>query len=100
VVPWSALESLVCPHYAKAGNGRQPVGLSIMLRTYFVQQMAQPVGSRGVEEVLYESPALKIVLMPVQAPTKLHDRFRIKTDNQRGLCFGMTPLNSQWKSEN
>jgi IS5 family transposase len=34
VVPWSALESLVRPHYAKAGQGRQPVGLSIMLRTY------------------------------------------------------------------
>src|ERR1700756_5058322 len=30
VVPWSALESLVRPHYAKAGNGRQPAGLSIM----------------------------------------------------------------------
>ncbi len=27
VVPWSALESLVRPHYAKAGKGRQPVGL-------------------------------------------------------------------------
>jgi len=24
VVPWSALESLVGPHYAKAGNGRRP----------------------------------------------------------------------------
>ena len=23
VVPWSALEALVRPHYAKAGNGRQ-----------------------------------------------------------------------------
>jgi IS5 family transposase len=29
VVPWSGLEALVRPHYAKAGNGRQPVGLSI-----------------------------------------------------------------------
>jgi hypothetical protein len=29
------LESLVRPHYAKAGNGRQPVRLLIM---YFVQQ--------------------------------------------------------------
>jgi IS5 family transposase len=37
VVPWFALESLVRPYYAKAGNGRQPVALSIMLRTYFVQ---------------------------------------------------------------
>ena len=34
IVPWSALESVVRPHYAKAGNGRHPVGLSIMLRTY------------------------------------------------------------------
>jgi IS5 family transposase len=32
VVPWSELEPLIAPHYPKAGNGRQPVGLSIMLR--------------------------------------------------------------------
>jgi hypothetical protein len=38
VVPWSALEALVRPHSAKAGKGRQPVGLAIMLRSYFVQQ--------------------------------------------------------------
>jgi len=38
VVPWSELLSLVEPHYPKAGNGRQPAGLSIMLRTYFLQQ--------------------------------------------------------------
>jgi transposase, IS5 family len=37
VVPWSGLEPLVRPHYAKAGQGRRPVGLSIMPRTYFVQ---------------------------------------------------------------
>jgi IS5 family transposase len=34
VVPWRELESLIEPHYPKAGNGRQPVGLSIMLRVY------------------------------------------------------------------
>jgi IS5 family transposase len=38
IVPWSGLEALVRPYYAKAGNGRQPVGLSIMLRAYLVQQ--------------------------------------------------------------
>ena len=38
VVPWSELEALIAPHYPKAGNGRQPVGLAIMLRTYFLQQ--------------------------------------------------------------
>ena len=30
VVPWSELLALVEPHYPKAGNGRQPVGLAIM----------------------------------------------------------------------
>ena len=58
VVPWSAMESLVRPHYAKAGNGRQPVGLSIMLRTYFVQQWFN-LSDPGVEEALYESAALR-----------------------------------------
>jgi len=58
VVPWSAMESLVRPHYAKSGNGRQPVGLSIMLRTYFVQQWFN-LSDRGVEELLYESPAVR-----------------------------------------
>jgi hypothetical protein len=38
VVPWSELQGLVEPFYPKPGNGRQPVGLAIMLRTYFLQQ--------------------------------------------------------------
>src|SRR6266850_1185124 len=58
VVPWSVLESLVRPHYAKAGNGWQPVGLSIMLRTYFVQQWFN-LSDPGVEEAFYESAALR-----------------------------------------
>jgi IS5 family transposase len=58
VVPCSALESLVRPHYAKAGKGRQPVGLSIMLRTYFVQQWFN-LSDPGVEELLYESAAVR-----------------------------------------
>jgi transposase, IS5 family len=58
VVPWSDLESLVEPHYPKAGNGRRPVGLGIMLRTYFVQQWFN-LSDPGVEEALYDSAALR-----------------------------------------
>jgi IS5 family transposase len=58
VVPWTELESLVGPRYAKAGNGRQPVGLSIMLRTYFVQQWFN-LSDPGVEEALYDSASLR-----------------------------------------
>jgi IS5 family transposase len=58
IVPWSGLLGLVRPHYAKAGNGRRPVGLEIMLRTYFVQQWFN-LSDPGVEEALYESPVLQ-----------------------------------------
>jgi IS5 family transposase len=54
VVPWSELEALVEPHYPKAGNGRRPVGLGIMLRSYFVQQWFN-LSEPGVDEALYDS---------------------------------------------
>ena len=46
------------PHYAVAGHGRRPVGLEIMLRTYFVQQWFS-LSDPGVEKALYESPVLQ-----------------------------------------
>jgi len=58
VVPWSDVERLIEPHYPKAGNGRQPVGLSVMLRVYFLQQWFN-LSDPGVEEALYESPVLR-----------------------------------------
>ncbi len=58
VVPWPALQALVEQHYPRAGNGRQPVGLRIMLRTYFVQRWFN-LSDPGVEEAFYESPALR-----------------------------------------
>ena len=57
IVPWAGLLALVRPRYAKAGNGRRPVGLEIMLRTYFVQQWFN-LSDPGMEEALYESPVL------------------------------------------
>src|SRR5579875_3561351 len=58
VVPWRELEAVIEPHYPKAGNGRQPVGLSIMLRVYFLQQWFH-LSDPGVEDALYESPVLR-----------------------------------------
>jgi len=58
VVPWSELLALVEPHYPKAGKGRQPVGLTIMLRTYFLQQWFN-LSDPGMEEAFYESPVLR-----------------------------------------
>ena len=58
VVPWTELLALVEPHYPRAGNGRQPVGLAIMLRTYFLQQWFN-LSHPGMEEAFYESPVLR-----------------------------------------
>jgi IS5 family transposase len=57
VVPWALLLALIEPYYPKGGNGRQPVGLGIMLRTYFLQQWFN-LSDPGMEEAFYDSPAL------------------------------------------
>src|ERR1039457_5262939 len=58
VVPWSSLLSLIEPLYPKADNGRQPIDLAIILRTYFLQQWFN-LSDPGMEEALYESAALR-----------------------------------------
>ena len=58
MVPWTELQALIEPDHAKAGNGRRPVGLTFMLRVYFLQQWFN-LSDPGVEEALYESPVLR-----------------------------------------
>jgi IS5 family transposase len=58
MVPWSELLVLVELHYPKAGSGRQPVGLAIMLPTNFLQpRVLQPrfnLSGPGMEEAFHE----------------------------------------------
>jgi transposase, IS5 family len=58
VVPWAELQALIERHYPRGENGRPPVGLSIMLRVYFLQQWFN-LSDPGAEEALYESPVLR-----------------------------------------
>ncbi|MEO6908331.1 MAG: IS5 family transposase [Abditibacteriaceae bacterium] len=58
IVPWLDFESLIEPHYPKAGNGRQPMGLSSMLRIYFMQQWFQ-LSDPGMEDALYDSQSMQ-----------------------------------------
>ena len=58
VVPWAELRALVEPVYAKAGNGRPPVGAERMLRIYFLQQWFN-LSDPGVEEALYDSAGMR-----------------------------------------
>src|SRR5215470_2243604 len=58
IIPWAELQALIEPYYPKGENGRPPVGLSIMLRVYFLQQWFN-LSDPGAEEALYESPVLR-----------------------------------------
>ena len=59
VVPWGQLEALIEPKYPKAGRvGRQPVGVSRMLRMYFLQQWFG-LSDEGLEDAIYDSQAMR-----------------------------------------
>jgi len=58
VVPWAGLCALIEPVYPKAGNGRPPIDLELMLRVYFLQQWFN-LSDPGVEEALYDSLAMR-----------------------------------------
>lgn len=59
VVPWSALEAVIEPHYPKAGRvGRQPYRLQTMLRIHLLQQWFS-LSDPGAEDALHEMPTLR-----------------------------------------
>ena len=58
VVPWSALEALIEPHYPKAGGGRRPYPLAAMLRTHLMQNWFG-FSDPAMEEALYEITPLR-----------------------------------------
>ncbi len=58
IVPWGDLCALIWPVYPKAGDGRPPKELEMMLRIYFVQQWFN-LSDPGVEEALYDSVSMR-----------------------------------------
>ena len=59
VVPWSALEAVIEPHYPKAGRrGGQPKPLRVMLRIYFMQNWFG-LSDPGMEDALYEIESMR-----------------------------------------
>jgi len=58
VVPWAKLLGLIEPHYPKAGKGRRPYPLDVMLRIYFLQQWYQ-LSDPGAEEALYDIQSMR-----------------------------------------
>ena len=58
VIPWPRLIRLIEPHYPKAGNGRQPLGLEKMLRIYFLQQWFN-LSDPQAEDAIYDSESMR-----------------------------------------
>jgi len=58
VIPWAEVLRLIEPHYPRAGNGRQPLGLEKMLRIYFVQQWFN-LSDPQAEDALYDSESIR-----------------------------------------
>src|SRR5712691_5810128 len=58
VIPWDRLMALIEPHYPKAGNGRQPLGLEKMLRIYFMQQWFS-LSDPQAEDAIYDSESMR-----------------------------------------
>ena len=59
VVPWSRLIAVIEPLYPTSGRvGRQPVGVSRMLRMYCLQQW-YGLADEALEDALYDSQALR-----------------------------------------
>jgi IS5 family transposase len=58
VIPWGRLIALIEPHYPKAGNGTQPLGLEKMLRIYFMQQWFN-LSDPQAEDSMYDSESMR-----------------------------------------
>ena len=58
LIPWRQLEARIRPHYPKAGRGRRPYPLSVMLRIYCVQ-LFYNLSDPGMEDMLYEVESVR-----------------------------------------
>lgn len=58
VIPWKELLQIIEQYYPKAGNGRQPMPLEMMLRIYFMQQW-YGLSDPAMEDALYDIESMR-----------------------------------------
>jgi len=58
VIPWEAMLKFISPYYPKAGNGRKPMPLEVMLRIYFMQQW-YGLSDPAMEDALYDIESMR-----------------------------------------
>ena len=67
VVPWAELEAVIAPVYPTGMRGRPPIGLSRMLRVYFIQQWYS-LSDEAVEDAIYDSQSVRAFVWLAVAP--------------------------------
>ena len=68
LIPWDSLEDRIRPFYPRAGRGRHPYPLPVMLRTHCVQ-LFYNLSDPGMEDLLYESePVRRFVGLKLSRP--------------------------------
>ena len=68
LIPWQLLGDRIRPFYPKAGRGRHPYPLSVMLRVHCVQ-LFYNLSAPGMEDLLYESdPVRRFVGLKLSGP--------------------------------
>ena len=68
LLPWQRLEGHIVPHYPRAGRGRHPCPLPVMLRIHCVQ-LFYNLSAPGMEDLLYESgPVRRFVGLKLTGP--------------------------------
>ena len=58
LVPWDELEGRIEPHYPRAGRGRRPYPLAVMLRSHCVQ-LCYNLSDPAMEDLLYEAESVR-----------------------------------------
>ena len=58
LIPWQRLEERIRPYYPKAGRGRRPYDLAVMLRVHCVQVFYN-LSDPGMEDLLYEAESVR-----------------------------------------
>ena len=58
VIPWKELAEVIKEYYPKAGNGRQPMPMEMMLRIYFMQQW-YGLSDPAMEDALYDIESMR-----------------------------------------
>ena len=58
LIPWQRLEQRIRPHYPKAGRGRRPYDLAVMLWVHIVQ-LCHNLSDPAMEDLLYEAESVR-----------------------------------------